>query len=483
MAGLTAAQARCINCKTAVKPDRDDCPKCGDPVWPKIRIEKEVKIMEQIKATTTFEKAKPIGTTLSDEQGAALRDIRGWFQNEAYRGQPFFLAGAAGTGKTTLARHLREALGVEPVFGAYTGKAAHVLRRKGVPASTIHSAIYQPTDNYEVRSELLSARTELADLEALKLELKTTSPANHLTLLTDAGWADALEFTGALSETSERVETLEAALRRPTFELNPASPWADADLIVLDEVSMVNTAIATDIESFGVPVLVLGDIEQLPPIEGGGYYTRREPDFTLEQVHRQALESPVYALATDIRKGVPWPVEKVSLAKAMAADQIIVWKNDTRWNLTEKIREKLGRPAGVPVAGDRVMCLVNNKQDLGIFNGQQFEVLDADGSVMLLADDDGAERWIPYFSEGFHGLAGEKEMKDKRRAWRGGTGAFTFAQVITCHKAQGSEWDSVYVVDQTAQMWKSTAEEKRRWAYTAVSRASTSVTIARVGLV
>jgi len=449
MATLTAAEGRCLNCKTAIKPDRDGCPKCGDRVRPKT---KEVKPVD----TTP-----PRATYLSHEQARALEEIVLWFTS-AQRDQPFFLAGAAGTGKTTLAREIGPTLSIEPVFGAYTGKAAHVLRRKGVPASTIHSAIYQPMDNAEVRAELLRKRDEQARLTMERAP--SGMEISRLTCLPD------------------EIAALEAALRRPTFELNPVSEWADADLIVLDEVSMVNAAMARDIESFGVPVLVLGDIEQLPPIEGSGYYTRREPDFTLEQVHRQALESPVYALATDIRKGVPWPVEKVSLQRAMEADQIIVWKNDTRWNLTEKIREKLGRPKGVPVAGDRVMCLVNNRQDLGIFNGQQFEVIEVDAMTMtfLLRDDDGKERWSSYFPEGFQGLAGEKEMKDKRRAWRGGVGAFTFAQVITCHKAQGSEWDSVYVVDQTAQMWKSTAQEKRRWMYTATSRASRSVTIAAV---
>jgi exodeoxyribonuclease-5 len=458
MATLTAAEGRCINCKTAMKPDRDDCPKCGDRVRPVIR-----------QAPMSLPPGNPPRKgdnviQLTDEQAEALFAIHTWYLGET-RHQPFFLAGAAGTGKTTLARHLAQALGVAPVFGAYTGKAAHVLRRKGVPASTIHSAIYQPTDNYEVRTEHRAVLDEIAGIKSSGV------------------WDTEPDARARVAELEAEANALEAALRRPTFELNPASPWADADLIVLDEVSMVNTAMARDIESFGVPVLVLGDIEQLPPIEGGGWYTRREPDFTLEQVHRQALESPVYALATDIRKGVPWPVEKVSLQRAMDADQIIVWKNATRWNLTEKIREKLGRPKGVPVAGDKVMCLVNNKKDLGIFNGQQFEVvtgdLEGDGDF-LLRDDDGKERWFAYFSEGFQGLAGEKEMKDKRRAWRGGVGAFTFAQVITAHKAQGSEWDSVYVVDQTAQMWKSTVEEKRRWMYTATSRASTSVTIAAV---
>jgi len=401
-------------------------------------------------------------TELSDQQRAALHAIEKWFEEDP--SMPFFLAGAAGTGKTTLAKHLTSFGDV--VYGAYTGKAAHVLRSKGVPASTIHSAIYRPVDNYEVRAELIRKRDELA-----VCLLHRGDPVEN-------GWADALELGGAISELAEEIEALEAALKRPAFELNPGCEWAHADLIVLDEVSMVNTTMARDIESFGVPVLVLGDIAQLPPIEGGGYYVRRTPDFELTEVHRQALDSPVYALATDIRKGVPWPRVKVSLEAAMEADQIIVWKNSTRWNLITKIREKLGRPAGVPVPGDRVMCLVNNKRDLGIFNGQQFGVLAVQGNTFELMDDDGQCRWFDFYPEGFYGLDGEKEMKDKRRAWRGGVGAFTFAQVITCHKAQGSEWPSVYVVDQTAQM----RSDQRRWAYTAVTRASESVTIAATGV-
>ena len=53
------------------------------------------------------------------------------------------LGGLAGTGKTTLIRSLLPHLPY-PVVAAYTGKADEVLRRKSVPASTIHGLIYQP---------------------------------------------------------------------------------------------------------------------------------------------------------------------------------------------------------------------------------------------------------------------------------------------------------------------------------------------------
>jgi len=182
---------------------------------------------------------------------------------------------------------------------------------------------------------------------------------------------------------------------------------------------------------------------------------------------------------------------KVSLSAAMEADQVLVWKNSTRWALTEKIRERLGRPAGVPVAGDRVMCLTNNRE-MGILNGQQFEVLDViygNGQhTLAVRDEEGHERRLYAYADGFRGLTGEAELKNLR-AFRGDIGAFTFADVITVHKAQGSEWPHVYVVDQTAGLRSVTAKREgaaaaelmaRRWLYTAVSRASERVTIASV---
>jgi exodeoxyribonuclease V len=264
-----------------------------------------------------------------------------------------------------------------------------------------------------------------------------------------------------------RIEQLEQAIRRPGFELNPMSEWSYADLIVLDEVSMVNDRMAADILSFEVPVLVLGDPAQLPPVAGEGYFTKREPDVELTEIHRQALESPVLKLATEIRLGQGWGAEPVDIHKAMAADQVLCWKNATRWSLIEAIRRRRGRPAGMPVAGDKVQCLANNK-DIGMLNGMQFDVVTveqsfaADTILLTVRDDEGMERRIEAYAEAFTGLAGEKHIKDSKATWRGRIAYLTFADAITVHKAQGSEWPSVYVVDQTHQMWKSSPEEKRR---------------------
>src|SRR5260370_1290304 len=60
----------------------------------------------------------------------------------------FRLFGYAGTGKTTLARHIADGVDGEVKFAAFTGKAALVMRNKGCDnASTIHSLIYRAKES------------------------------------------------------------------------------------------------------------------------------------------------------------------------------------------------------------------------------------------------------------------------------------------------------------------------------------------------
>ena len=80
---------------------------------------------------------------LTNEQKGVILEIL------KFNRQEFRLGGLAGTGKSTIVLHLHKAL---PNFAvcAFTGKAANVLRQKGVlTASTIHSLIYKPLlDDY-----------------------------------------------------------------------------------------------------------------------------------------------------------------------------------------------------------------------------------------------------------------------------------------------------------------------------------------------
>ncbi len=81
----------------------------------------------------------------SPQQDKALQAVRDWLK--AGRPQVFRLFGYAGTGKTTLARAIADDIKGTVVYGAYTGKAALVMRGKGcTEARTIHSLIYRPKE-------------------------------------------------------------------------------------------------------------------------------------------------------------------------------------------------------------------------------------------------------------------------------------------------------------------------------------------------
>src|SRR6516225_1111855 len=171
----------------------------------------------------------------------------------------------------------------------------------------------------------------------------------------------------------------ESGEETPSFELWGEAPASKARLIVIDECSMVDAELARDLMSFGVPLLVLGDPAQLPPIQGGGFFTDAEPDAMLTEVHRQAQDDPIVRLSMAIRAGSPLQqgrygatevVRRDALdpARVLGADQILVGRNATRRAYNARLRERRGFVDALPMAGDKLVCLRNNRRK-GLFNG------------------------------------------------------------------------------------------------------------------
>src|SRR3974390_2546181 len=250
----------------------------------------------------------------SPHQDAALQAVARWLAAKPGSfgtSQVFRLFGSAGTAKTPLAKPLAEHVDGEVKFAALTGKAASVMRGKGCRgASTIHSLIYR-------------AR-----------------------------------------ESGEEI---------PSFDLWDEAPASKAELIIIDECSMVDAELGRDLLSFGVPVLVLGDPAQLPPIQGGGFFTEAEPDVMLTEVHRQAQDDPIVRLSMDVRAGdylepgrygETEVVRKSDLdpQRVLDADQVLVGRNNTRCAYNNRMRERRGFEGELPIAGDKLVCLRNNRK-------------------------------------------------------------------------------------------------------------------------
>lgn len=377
--------------------------------------------------------------TPSNEQAEAIRKIVAWYRDR--RGpQEFYVAGFAGVGKSVTAnlaiQELRAKCGVRNVrTAAYTGKAALVLRKKGVEdAQTIHSLIYTAVEDEE---------------------------------------------TGEVR-----------------FLLSDDSPAADAGLIVLDEVSMVSRDLAQDVRSFGKKILILGDPGQLPPVSGEGAFTSRDPDVFLREIHRQAADSPIIELATLARQGKPLPkgydkdgVRVLSLTKESQpliyreTTQPICGLNRVRWVYTKRIRKLRGFDGEIPCPDERLICCRNDREE-GLFNGGLGKLLAIEtehegmpGTYKLdveMEDLVGPRKGLvtdPYLFRNH--FTGGKSARIKLPPGRNWLHEFDWGYAITCHKAQGSSWDDVTVIDDSSAF----RDKRSKWLYTAVTRAERGLTV------
>jgi exodeoxyribonuclease-5 len=362
----------------------------------------------------------------SPQQDAALRAVDKWFYQEAKRQQVFRVFGYAGTGKTTLAQHFAEGIDGLVSYAAFTGKAASVMRKNGCHnATTIHSLIY-------------------------------------------------------IAEQDDQGVV--------TFRLNRQSAIAESALIIIDECSMVDDELAKDLLSFGVPVLVLGDPAQLPPVKGSGYFTECKPDVMLTEIHRQARDNPIIYIATMIREkeypdvgnyGESRIVTKIRAEDAMEADQILVGRNITRVNMNMKLRKLKGIEDIMPIKDEKLICLKNDST-LGIFNGGMFTVNDvikkkfASNHFIHLNLERDEENTIPVLVKVHKSFfADEVKVPD----WRvlKGTNEFDFGYAITTHKSQGSQWANPLIYDES---W-CFRDDWARWLYTAVTRSQEKFTMVK----
>jgi len=396
----------------------------------------------------------------SPQQAEALDRVAAWMKN---KDKPYFyLAGFAGTGKTTLAKHFAEGVSGEVAYGSFTGKAASVMRSKGCDgATTIHRMIYTPASKSGQKLRVLRDKLERAKSEK----------------------DDQLVMTLRI-QVMDEVEKMKS----PNFDLNADSNIRTASLVIVDEISQINDQMGKDLLSYNIPVLVLGDPAQLPPVRGTGFFTERKPDMMLTEVHRQARESGILRLATEIREGRQIDYCDYGDAEVVRKgdiepeevpeyDQVIVGKNKTRHATNIRMRQLLGRTSALPEVGDRLLCLRNN-HDLGLLNGEIYYAGTAarplDETVSMWIVPDGAkvesrgqliEAWTaPLLGERLEHWGQNKEVQE-----------FGYGYVLTCHKSQGSQFDNVIVFDESSCFRADAA----RWLYTAVTRAAKRLTVVR----
>lgn len=341
---------------------------------------------------------------LTNEQKEAL-DI---LKNRIKQGEKIsILQGYAGTGKSTTLRFLLDELNYfqsDVNFVAYTGTAAKLLMDVGLRASTIHRLIYTPIFRYGVCVGFRKKSRE--DLEGIRL-------------------------------------------------------------IVVDEYSMLPEELLKDLEQYDIPLLLVGDPEQLPSIGTPNRYVNQYHAI-LTTVHRQALDSPILWAATKIREreilkegsygdilfiGRKHQLNESWLRKDV---QFLCGLNDTRHRLNLEIS---GSPN--PMVGEKII-LLKNDWDQGLVNGSIGHIKKITKQwdkykLNFTADDLDYADYLAYFKE------------FPPRPPRYVKNAFDKAYCITTHKAQGATIDSPMVIIDESSYFK---EYKTNWLYTALTRAN-----------
>lgn len=408
-------------------------------------------------------------TDWSPQQSAAIAAVSAWLRDPSR--QILRMAGFAGCGKSTIAKHLIAGQSRRWLFAAPTGKAAHVLKSKGCAgAQTIHSLIYKPS------GDVIDEATK-----RLQEEL------NDLSLTPERRQAIAVQLLK------------QRKTRKAMFAKHEMSDLASPDVagVIVDEASMVDRIVGADLVSFGKKLLILYDPGQLPPVYGSGYFTATRPDIMLTDVHRQARDSGVLRLATHVREHhrvsgfapshdarIMSKADEARRDAARDADQVIVGMNKTRHDLNRRLRAMLQRTGTLPYAGDRLVCLRNDRET-GLLNGSQWTVDSIDvagdiaekpsremsGDLVVYSDDD--ERYVSCTAWMHHFLGHGPEIEAMGMYRRREAAEFDWGYAMTCHKAQGSQWDSVFVVDESAAL----GSDPGRWLYTAVTRAAREVTV------
>lgn len=363
------------------------------------------------------------------------------------------IAGYAGTGKSTLVSYIIEALDIEEdkvAYVSFTGKAAEVLRKKGNKhAMTLHKLLYDSIP----------------------------------------------KASGGF-------------YRKPKTTI-------DYNIVVVDEISMVPKELINLLFKHKVYVICLGDPFQLPPIDkDADNHLLDHPHIFLDEIMRQEAESEIIQLTMKIRNNEPidffqgnevqiLPKSELNTGMLLWADQILTATNAQRLSINKQVRSLLGY-GPEPTNGDKVICLRNYWEDFNI-SGDPL----VNGTIGTLSNPFRTWRELPKFlktdvkrfdviccnfesEEGIYEmieidrqmlLTGEK-CCDWKTSYKLGRSRhsdmipkeFAFGYAVTCHKAQGSEWDKVLVLEEKFPFDK---KEHSRWLYTACTRASEKLVLVR----
>jgi exodeoxyribonuclease V alpha subunit len=398
------------------------------------------------------------------------------------------LSGGPGTGKSrTVAAvvSLAAGRGLRVALAAPTGRAAKRLEElAGAPATTLHRLLGAQGRSRAGRGGSAGTSTGLAGNGTISVgTVGAGTPSQDSTAS-----QDSIGGQGSMGGFGGAPATGDAAW---IFTRNEEWPL-DADLVVVDEVSMLDAELAAALVEAcadGTRLLLVGDPAQLPSIGPGRVLadiidSGAVPVTELTKLYRQRDGGVIARLATAVRGGtlptVDSPEREVVVVPVRGSA-------DAARRVVQLVTDSIPRALGIPAAdiqvitpvhkgaagtielnralkqrlnpgpgarsgfdpGDRVVSIANHA-DEGFTNGEVGTVVGPGDDGLLVAFPAGPVS-VP-----------DKILGDLRHGW-----------ALTVHRAQGSEWPAVVAVFPA----EATGMLSRPLVYTALTRAQRHLSV------
>jgi exodeoxyribonuclease-5 len=414
---------------------------------------------------------------LTAEQLDTLAAIKKWWERSD--GRQFVVAGEAGSGKTTVLAALLQAidLGANRVLlAAPTTKAREMLRSK-LP----HRGTW---------------RSRLKTIHSIVWRYDRPVYDGEDAVFTKRGFKDPQADRGLKG----------------------------VELVVVDEASMVTEEMHQNLLEH-YRVVYFGDPDQLPPVIHDEAVDRpaevlSSPDARLKTIHRQADKSPILQAAARARAGeqlefFEWTDDRVTMLHELqdgigtkelddllrGHDVALAGRNITRIAANQRARVARGyveHPLDhIPKPGELLVACETQYDALGgrgINNGERLRVLEVcsrvvvrqrgeedvqDLSVLVEVEGTDVTGQVIISSEMLSGVhvRGSQIVTRDVSGPRSNVLRCEWGYAVTVHKAQGSEWPSVLVLDDGM---IDDRVQRSRWNYVAYTRAIDQLTVVKL---
>jgi len=370
---------------------------------------------------------------LNSDQMFVVENAINWYFNSSE--QLFQYDGPPGSGKSVVLNEIVNQLGLnintEVAPMSFIGAASLVMRTKGLySAKTAHSWLYEIYDVPMLDEKGNQCRTATGEVRMVK------------------------RF-------------------KPKESLDP-----NIKLIIVDEAYSMPRSMRPIIESHGLKILACGDSNQLPPVKDKPAFLVDGKIYHLTQIMRQSGRDDIIFIANRVLRGLPllngyygnsMVIDRQDLNDdiLMWADVIICGTNRTRDNINNHMRRLNGHISPTPEYGERVVCRNNNwniqamdstGNVINLVNGligtvinwpnaDSFNVRDRTVKLDFACDIAGCVFQCVFNYDYILGNFEQREIIREQYRYNKNP-LFEYAYCITCHIAQGSQFNKVVYIEE-----------------------------------